>query len=322
MNKIRQIFSPLMILLMGLLAGASVIGEWQNPWRWLFIFIFMMFGPGASFSYFYPGKDVITCLVLIVAVSLSLATAVTQALLYAGVWSARLAFFILLSISWCGLLLSVLFQTPGQKPRALLHELMLQPRLYLSRLWRNVWLILFAGLFLVNLSAIYSYYIAPPVYEAVAEFALSPKAGYASSDSHPSGLETATVAEYAARLTNPVVIESTFRLLDENIENYIKYKVSTSFQAETGKIQLRVRGPNPALTASLANSIGQNAVIQINHSHDEYQLEFAQKSSIPIAPSGPNFIFNSVVAFVLGLFLGSGLALFCDNTNDFTAKTT
>ncbi len=93
MTKIRQIFSPLVILLMGLLAGASIIGEWQNPWRWLFIFAFMMFGPGASFSYLYPGKDGITRLVLTVAVSLSLATAVTQALLYAGVWSARLGFF-------------------------------------------------------------------------------------------------------------------------------------------------------------------------------------------------------------------------------------
>lgn len=315
MNKIRQIFSPLLILLMGLLAGASIIGEWQNPWRWLFIFAFMMFGPGASFSYLYPGKDGITRLVLIVAVSLSLATAVTQALLYAGVWSARLAFFLLLTISWCGLFLGVLFRTPGQKPQALLCELIRQPRFYFSRLLKNAWFILLTGLFLVNLSVIYSYYLAPPVYEAVAEFALSTKAGYTSSNSHPSGSDPATVAEYAARLTNPAVIESTFRLLDENTENYIKYKVSTSFQAEMGRIQLRVRGPNPALAASLANSIGQNAAIQINHPHNEYHLEFIQKSSIPISPSEPDFILNGVVAFLLGLLLGSGLALFHDNTS-------
>jgi capsular polysaccharide biosynthesis protein len=312
MNNMRQVFSPVVVFVVGLLSGASIIMEWQNPWRWLFIFVFIVFGPGASFLHFFPGKDAITHLVLIVAISLSLATAITQILLYAGIWSARLAFFILIGISWFGLLSNISFRAPSQKAQVLAREIVRQPRFYLHRLRQRAWFVLVAGLLLVNLSVIYSYYIAPPIYEAVAEFVLSPKAG---QDAPQPGSDPAPVAEYAAQLTNPAITESTFRLLDENLENYLKYKTTTSFQVETGRIQLRVRGPEPALAASLANSIGQTAAIQINNQRGAYTLELIEKSPIPIAPSGPNIVLNILVAFLIGLLLGSGLALLGDRTN-------
>mgnify|MGYP000622149216 CR=1 FL=1 len=312
MSNLRQTFLPVVVLVFWGGAGASIILEWPNPWRWLLIFIFIVFGPGASFLHFYPGKDAITHLVLSVAVSLSLATAITQILLYAGVWSARLAFFLLISISWFGLFSRLSFQWVRQKPYELAQEMSRKPRFYLYKLWQRAWFILAIGVLLVIFSVIYSYYIASPFYEAVAECVLSPNPRYTGADSLSTGLDAEIVAEYAARLTSPAVIESTFRLLGENMENYVKYKVSTSVQDEMGRIQLRVRGPNPALAASLANSIGQNAAIQMNTQGGKYILKLIEKSPIPAAPSEPNLTFNISVAFLFGLILGCILVLLGD----------
>ena len=104
-NKIRR------WVLVGLscaLTTVSVVREWTPSIRWIFVLSFLLFSPGAAFAHFLPGADRLTRTILVVLLSLSLVTAITELYLYLRIWSPLGILMTLIGVCAVGLISEVL----------------------------------------------------------------------------------------------------------------------------------------------------------------------------------------------------------------------
>lgn len=313
MKTRNDFYWSVIILISGLLALTAVFGDWGNPLRWILVSWFLIFCPGLAFAHLLPGKDQIGHLFLVVVLSFSIDTALAEAVLYLGMWSPRLILLALLGICVFGVLTKLPVQIPHHQAVALKDAPRPGLRFYLGSLRRGWWLVLISAFAAFNLSLIYSYFIATPVYEATAQFIVRPTIQTANSADDGNIQQTpdqaSRISAYGAILGSPQIADETMKLLHKSASDLAKYKTSVNLISNKNIIQLTVSGANPEIAARLANSLGQYAIIHINSLHESHHLDFLTRAVTPTAPSQPNFFQNSMIAVLIGLIVGLGLAI-------------
>jgi uncharacterized membrane protein len=95
----RVLLHAAAILLVGGSAGAVFALGWHSPVRVVLALAFLLFGPGLALAELLEIRDPVQRLAVATGASLALETIVGVALLYAGAYSAGLAFAIVLGLS-------------------------------------------------------------------------------------------------------------------------------------------------------------------------------------------------------------------------------
>src|SRR5690242_12949188 len=189
-------------------------------------------------------------------------------------------------------------------------------RYYLRMVQRSWWLIVTSVLVAVNLSLVYSYYIATPLYESSARFIISPNLTYVEGRDLVNSLEAldkrSIITTYAEVINSPQIIDGTIMLLNGNPDDFADYTTSFAVLPETNIISFTVRGPNPEVTAMMANSIGQHAIDFIQQLYLAYDIDFLDKATPPDEPYYPQPMQDATLAFLVGAVIGVGLAIFRD----------
>lgn len=189
-------------------------------------------------------------------------------------------------------------------------------RFYFRIIQRGWWLILISALITVNLSLINSYYLVTPMYESVARFIVSPNVNNVDTRDLINSLaaldKRSIISTYAEVLNSREILNGTMQLLLMDPEDYGGYKTSVTVLPDTNIIRYSVTGPNPEVTAMLANSIGQYAIDFIMKRYVIYNIDFLDKASVPTEPYQPQPLQDAGLALVVGLGLGVGLAIFRD----------
>lgn len=189
-------------------------------------------------------------------------------------------------------------------------------RFYLRMIQRGWWLILVSVLVAVNLSLVFSYFIATPLYESSARFIISPNLNYVEGRDMVNSLEAldkrSIITTYAEVINSPQIINSTIRLLNGNPEDFADYTTSFAVLPDTNIIKFNVQGPDPQVTAMLANSIGQHAIDFIQELYVAYDIDFLDKAVVPMEPYYPRPFQDAALAFLIGAMIGVGLAIFRD----------
>ncbi|MDP1713476.1 MAG: diguanylate cyclase [Anaerolineales bacterium] len=197
-------------------------------------------------------------------------------------------------------------------------------RYYLRIIQRGWWLVLATTLVAVNISLIYSYYIATPMYEAVARFIVSPNLQNTDNRDMVNSIEAldkrSIISTYAEVLNSHEVVNRTKELLRQNPGDFDGYITSVVVLPDTNIIRLSVKGPNPEVAALLANNIGQNAIDLVKNLYIIYNIDFLDKALIPNDPYQPRPSQSAGLAFIGGLILGVGLAIFRDQLSDTLDK--
>lgn len=197
-------------------------------------------------------------------------------------------------------------------------------RFYLRIIQRGWWLILVTVLAAVNISLINSYYIAKPMYDAVARFIVSPNLQNNDFGDMVNSIEAldkrSIISTYAEVLNSHQVINSTMELLREKPDDFDEYTTSVTVLPDANIIRFSVKGPNPEVAALLANNIGQNAIDFVQSLYVVYNIEFLDKALIPSDPYQPRPAQDAGLAFMVGLVLGVGLAIFKDQISDTLEK--
>jgi capsular polysaccharide biosynthesis protein len=318
-KNLQEYSLTVVTLISSLLAITAVFGEWGNPLRWILILQFLLFCPGIAFAHLLPGKDQITRVILIVVLSLSIDTAIAQVFLYLGHWSPRLILLTLVEICWLGMFskFPILFirslptnkLTADSKTAIVSHK-----RTYLKNIWQMWWVILFSILAAVNFSLVYSYYVASPLYVAVAQFIVTPNNqtndGNSKGDIQNAFSKASVLSTYANVINSQEIVNATLDTMQEDPANYLRYTMTVTSQPDKNSIQFSVKGPNPTVTAMLANSIGQYAIIFINNNYAAYRIDFLERAFVPIAPSEPRITRNIIFALIIGLVIGFSIAIF------------
>ncbi|MBE0683512.1 MAG: diguanylate cyclase [Anaerolineales bacterium] len=189
-------------------------------------------------------------------------------------------------------------------------------RFYLRTIQRSWWMIVVSILVAVNLSLVYSYFITTPLYESTARFIISPNLEYVEGRDLVNSLEAldkrSIITTYAEVITSPQIFNSTITLLNGNPSDFIDYTTSFAVLPDTNIISFTVRGPDPQVTAMLANSIGQHGIDFIQQLYIAYDIDFLDKAMVPLEPYYPRPVQDATLAFLIGTVVGVGLAIFRD----------
>jgi diguanylate cyclase (GGDEF)-like protein len=189
-------------------------------------------------------------------------------------------------------------------------------RYYLRIVQRGWWLILASALVAVNLSLAYSYYVAEPRYEAFARFIISPNLLIVEGRDVVNSLEAldkrSIISTYAEVINSPQIINNAISLLNGNPADYAGYDTSVTVLPDTNIIRFSVQGPDPKVAANLTNSIGQYAIDFIKELYTAYDIQFLDKAVPPSEPYYPRPEQDAVLALLVGVVAGAGLAIFRD----------
>lgn len=189
-------------------------------------------------------------------------------------------------------------------------------RYYLNTIQKGWWMILVSVLVAVNLSLVFSYFIATPMYESTARFIVGPNLSYVADRDLVNSLEAldkrSLITTYAEVINSPQIINDTIILLNGNPDNFVEYQTFVSVLPDTNIISFSVRGPDPQVTAMLTNSVGQHAIDFIQGIYIAYDIAFLDEAVVPLEPYYPRPMQDAAFAFLVGAVVGVGLAVFKD----------
>ena len=188
-------------------------------------------------------------------------------------------------------------------------------RLYFQMLKRGWWVILLTALAAV-MAALGASYLITPQYKAVARFIISPK-NIASSPG--LGLEGLSILGNQTVTTTYMEVMKSDRVYRDALTDVGRsqkemedYEYEVQVLPNSSVIELSVLGPDPGMTAQLANSIGNQSILFTSLVSEYYRVDFLDEAFPPDEPESPQPLRDSILAFGIGLLLGGVLAIVRD----------
>lgn len=103
----RKLFWPIMIILSALLAGILVWSDGGGAFRSIILFWFILICPGMAFVRLLQIENVLTEIVLAIALSLVISTLLAEFMVLTHLWSPGVELAILIGISLLGAALQI-----------------------------------------------------------------------------------------------------------------------------------------------------------------------------------------------------------------------
>lgn len=196
---------------------------------------------------------------------------------------------------------------PPEEPQRTWSRGGLPSGLYLRALRRWWWLPLLTAT-ISAASAIVLTSREAPRYVATATAIVAPTSDVENSSELLRSLDTLerrTVVATFARVASTREIQSAtaqhLGLADTDVSGH---RISASVISSTNLIRIRVEGPDPELSAALANAAVQVTEAEARRLYRIFTLEAVELATAPIRPVHPDPQRNLGVGVVLGLFLG------------------
>jgi capsular polysaccharide biosynthesis protein len=186
-------------------------------------------------------------------------------------------------------------------------------KLYFRMLQKNWWLILLTAMTALTVSLAISY-AAVPQYRSIARFIIIPSSTLTSGADVVRSLDTldrrSVVATYAEVMNSSRILAGSADFLGLNASEIIKdYSIQAVDLPDSSVLELTVSGPNPSLTAQLANAIGLQSITFTRSLNLIYELNFLDTAIPAELPFSPEPLRDGLVALVLGTALGGFLAV-------------
>lgn len=198
---------------------------------------------------------------------------------------------------------------------------------YLHMLLHNWWIIILTGLAALNLSLAASYN-ATPMYQASSRLVISPGQTILTSKGSDivrgieSLAERSTIVTYSEILNSERIRNDTFARLNLDLDTASNYEIWAVVLPESSVLEVFVNGPDPEMTALLANEVSIQSINYIKGLYQIYDISFLGEASVPRSAYSPQPIKDASVALVLGLIIGCALALARGHLTAFLAKDT
>lgn len=185
-------------------------------------------------------------------------------------------------------------------------------RYYFRVIQQAWWLIAVAALAAWTVSLGISY-TSTPLYRASASLIVFPNASLTSSRDVVTSLDTldkrSITSTYEDILNSERVFEETVKMLNLKMADASGYKRYTVVQADSNTINLVVEGPDPRLSAKLANGIGENSIRYIKGIYQVFDISFLDQAAPPSVRFQPQALRDGAIALGLGFLAGSLLAI-------------
>ena len=185
-------------------------------------------------------------------------------------------------------------------------------KLYSRMLQKGWWIILLAALFAFAASLGISY-LSKPQYQAVASFIITPSLSILESKDVVNSLDTldrrSVVVTYAEVMNSERILKNAEQFLELSPNDLFDYTLQAVVLPDANVLELTVEGPNPALAAELANTIGYQTILFSGNLNMSFDINFLDAASVPLIPFSPQPLRDAGISFVLGAFIGAFLAI-------------
>lgn len=189
----------------------------------------------------------------------------------------------------------------------------MEVKLYLQMLRRSWWIIVITTLVTVIAALVISY-MTPPTYQATARFIVSPSPSLITGGSNLlNSLSTldkrSIITTYAEIMNSSRIYNETTNLLQLNNVDLSAYSYRAVALPDANIIEFSVTGPDRQVVYTLANAIGQHVVEYVHSLYQVYDLSVLDAAVPPKEPISPLPMRSAGVALVIGLAIGTVLAL-------------
>ena len=184
----------------------------------------------------------------------------------------------------------------------------------LNTLMDKAWIIALVAILCAALTLLGTWLLITPQYEASAVFyvnnsALSIADAALSIESGDISASKSLVNTYIVILTDRVTLVDIIDYAGIEGMTWLELSESISAEAlnETEVFQVTVRNPVPEDAQRLANAVAYILPKRIGSIIDGSSAKIVSDAVIPVRPSSPSYVNNTVVGFLLGLLLSVGI---------------
>lgn len=198
---------------------------------------------------------------------------------------------------------------------------------YILIIRKRLTLIIAITLVSTFIAGILSFYILPPIYKAtVTLFAGRSTNSDGSNDSIQALYNDVLLGQQLVKdyreiavsrtVLERVIKELNLRMTPEQLSNM----VSVDLKNDTRILMINIESKSPKFAATVANKLAEVFIEAVQRIMKIENVQIVDKAVIPDKPEKPKKLLNIVVAFVLGLMVGVGIAFFIEYL-DNTIKT-
>lgn len=184
-------------------------------------------------------------------------------------------------------------------------------KVYLQILLKKWWIVVPA--FLITLTAgIVFTYMETPIYNATTTYIVVPSSSsFDDAKGFANNLDLLGRRDEIATTFAEIASSRKIRQLTLNtvsIPSGWSYSVSSKLRQGTNILEIAVTGPDPVIAQDLANALGATTEEYVKGLYEVFVLVPLDDATTPSTPISPKLSKNAVLAAVLGLILGGGLA--------------
>jgi diguanylate cyclase (GGDEF)-like protein len=198
-------------------------------------------------------------------------------------------------------------------------------RIYLSVLARRWWLIL-AVTVICGVAALLYALNQPEVYQGSASYVLRPHASLVFDDSTVRAIDTLSrrieiATTYAEVAGSDLIQNRAIENLELDPDDSTGLSVTGRVIPGTNVLELSIRGPNREIIGLFADEVNLEFIAYVNSLYDVFELELLDQPRVARLPIGPDAKLIMAGGVVLGVALGSILALLVQYWQIVTADT-
>lgn len=186
-------------------------------------------------------------------------------------------------------------------------------------LWRRLWVIALVAILFTG-TAVGISLLLPPTYEASIKILVGQKQGLTDTPADVSGLQQLTETMSETVSSRPVA-DAVIKQLDlkTSPETFLDDNLDASPIGDSLLVQVNYKDSDPERAKKVANTVGDVFSKQISdYSSDNNGITatVVENAVTPDDPVSPNPLRNGLLALILGLVLGVGLAFLLEYLDD------
>lgn len=184
---------------------------------------------------------------------------------------------------------------------------------------KRLWLIVSITVIAAVISGVISYYFLTPIYQASTQILVNQtknEQGVYNSNEVQTNLQL--INTYNVIITSPAILDIVSKELDLNMTaSKLKDKITVGSEKDSQVVNLSVQDSSPEVAAQIANKTAEVFKRQIPSIMKVDNISILAKADVSENPSPikPRPLLNVVIAIVVGLMAGVGLAFLLEYLN-------
>ena len=188
----------------------------------------------------------------------------------------------------------------------------------LFNIFQRFWIVIMVTVVFALVTAVYTFFFVTPLYKSVATVYVITKQNADMITNTDLQTSTSIVNDVLVLVKSRPIIEETLNDVDiEGVDYKTLYNaIDVESPEDTSFMNITVTFPDAYQAEQLVNALARISVEQMEDVLDVKSASIVEEGSIPVTPSSPNLLMNTVLGGVVGFLLACAVIALLVVTND------